>query len=91
MKHHLSHHSISEPKITKVLGNDFYIDVLATGTETEDKAIGLYILAREVNTSRGGFNLCKWKKTTSRVRQYIQNCENCDGVADRNKDEMAAC
>ena len=72
------------------LGNDLYVDVLATWTETEDKAIRLYISAREVNMSRGRFNVCKWKRTTSRVRQYIQNCENCDGVAGRNKDEMAA-
>ncbi len=89
IKHHLLQHSRSEPEITKVLENDLYVDDLATGTETEDKAIALYNSAKEV-MSRGGFNLRKWRSYSSRVRQYIQNCENCDDVTGCKQDEMAA-
>ena len=79
IKHHLLQHSRSEPEIAKVLENDLYVDDLTTATETEDKAIALYNSAKEV-MSRGGFNLRKWRSNSSRVRQYIQNCENCDDV-----------
>jgi hypothetical protein len=85
IKHHLLQQSISKPKITKILEDDLYVDDLAT--ETEDEAIRLYNSAKEI-MSRGGFNLRKWKSNSSRVRQYIQNCQNCDDG--RNKNEMAA-
>ena len=87
IKHHLLQQSISMPKITKILEDDLYVDDLATGTETEDEAIRLYNSAKEI-MSRGGFNLRKWKSNSSCVRQYIQNCENCDDG--RNKNEIAA-
>ena len=79
IKHHLSHYSMSDPETAGVLENDLYVDDLATGTEYEDKAITLYKSANDVMMN-GGFNLRKWKSNSSRVRQYIANCEQDSAV-----------
>ena len=85
IKHHLSKYSTSEPKTTKVLENDLYVDDLATGTESEDNTIRLYNSAKEV-MNKGGFNPRKWNSNSSRVRKYIANCEN-DGVQANHAEE----
>ena len=51
---------------------------MATGANSDDNAIRLYNSAKEV-MNKGGFNLRKWNRNSSRVRKYIANGEN-DGV-----------
>jgi hypothetical protein len=60
----------SEPEVIKVLGNDLYVDDLATGTDSEDEAVSLFKSAKRV-MSNGGFNLRKWNCNSSQVRKVI--------------------
>ena len=83
IKRHLLNCSESEPEVIKVLGNDLYVDDLATGTDSEDEAVSLFKSAKSV-MSKGGFNLRKWNCNSPQVRKVISECEN-DGEVNRNE------
>ncbi|XP_045459918.1 uncharacterized protein LOC123670468 [Melitaea cinxia] len=58
------------PEAAKIIKNDFYIDDLLTGCETEDEAIEIYNNMNKLLNS-GGFDLQKWSSNNQNVLKYI--------------------
>ncbi|XP_043474385.1 uncharacterized protein LOC122506335 [Leptopilina heterotoma] len=60
------------PRAAEVLENDFYVDDLITGAETDEECKGLKDELTEL-TRRAGLNLCKWRSNSLEITQDPQN------------------
>jgi hypothetical protein len=70
ISHHLERYSHSDPKITSLLKESFYVDDLVTGEEGLDESFHIYKRSREI-MAEGGFNLRKWYSNSQALLDRI--------------------
>ena len=65
-----SDHGAAHPSAADHIRSSFYVDDFLAGAETEEQALELYSNIRTI-LAKGGFNLCKWRSSSSIVLQSI--------------------
>ena len=65
-----SDHGAAHPSAADHIRSSFYVDDFLAGAETEEQALELYSNIRTI-LAKGGFNLCKWRSSSSTVLQSI--------------------
>ena len=65
-------HGEGYPNVTHHIKTSFYVDDFLGGANTPQEAISLFNNLRAV-LIKGGFHLCKWRTSSSTVRQHIPN------------------
>ena len=63
-------HGEEYPRATQYINSSFYVDDFLGGASTPQEAVELFQQLREV-LLKGGFNLCKWRSSSSEVLQDI--------------------
>ena len=63
-------HGEDYPNVTSHIENSFYVDDFLGGANTSQEAITLYNDIRSI-LLKGGFNLCKWRTSSSEVLDHI--------------------
>ena len=70
IQHHLSHYKKPEPHVSELLFNSLYVDDFPGGASDDESVIHVYQRAKAI-MKEGDFNLRKWKKNSSILRQRI--------------------
>ena len=65
-----SDHGAAHPSAADHIRSSFYVDDFLAGAETEEQALELYSNIRTI-LAKGGFNLCKWRSSSSTILQSI--------------------
>ena len=63
-------HGEGYPNVTSHIKNSFYVDDFLGGANTTEEAISIFNDIRSI-LLKGGFNLCKWRTSSSEVLQHI--------------------
>ena len=63
-------HGTERPLASSHIMDSFYVDDLLAGAQTEEEAVQLFSTLRSI-LQRGGFNLCKWRSSSTTVLQSI--------------------
>ena len=63
-------HGEEYPRATQHIKHSFYVDDFLGGADTPQEALLLFTQMRRI-LERGGFNLCKWRSSSSEVLQQI--------------------
>ena len=63
-------HGGGHPTATQHILRSFYVDDLLAGADSEEEALELFSDLRSI-LQRGGFNLCKWRSSSTIVTQNI--------------------
>ena len=72
IEHHLRLFEQSEPEIAELLKDSLYVNDLITGEENDGKAFNVYKKSKDI-MSNGGFNLRKWRSSSSNLLKLIKN------------------
>ena len=71
LQYHLDRYMNVEEECVRAIKNDFYVDDLVIGDQTEDKALTLHEKSNRI-LSEGGFQLRKWLSNSKRVQQIVE-------------------
>ena len=63
-------HGAEHPTASAHICSSFYVDDLLAGAKTAEEAKDLFVQLRSI-LRKGGFNLCKWRSSNSKVLQSI--------------------
>lgn len=74
VQHHLNQYAVSLPEAVQKISRSIYVDDIATGSDSENKAYQLYADSK-VMLREGGFNLRKFLTNSSELQERIEESE----------------